>query len=46
MNKDTMKVFLKMVECEPGDFPPECREKLRKYSQSILDKDKQKELDG
>lgn len=40
-----MKIFLKMIECDVGRFAAEHRERLKNYSETILDKDKQKELD-
>lgn len=41
-----MKIFLKMIECDSGRFVQEQRERLRSYSETILDKDKQKELEA
>lgn len=53
MDKDIMKILLKALEvirkvktAAVAILPPESKEKLINYSHTILDKDKQKELEG
>ena len=46
IDKDIVKVLLKMMDTLPKGHNPDHKKKLMDYAQTILDKDKQNELDA
>jgi tRNA(Phe) wybutosine-synthesizing methylase Tyw3 len=45
MDKDIMKILLKVLQHGPKLLSKEAKEKLDKYSNEILDKERKKELE-
>lgn len=45
IDKDIVKVLLKMMDAMPKGYNPDHKKKLTQYAQTILDKDKQNELE-